>query len=213
MYLKTRIHITHKMPRHAKKQKSLSKNQQSLVRKIANQVVRGRSERKHYQTTANSTQNNSATITSISNIPQGDTDETRDGDQLRISSVELNYELIGADATNLFRVMLFQWFDDSTPTVTDVLTSAIDAILQTYRRDTRRMFRVLYDHTHPLSLNSSNEVLVRFKRFTRGFRRKIQYQAGGTTGINKLYILLVSDSGVASDPAYIYKTRVNYTDM
>jgi len=48
-------------------------------------------------------------------IPQGDTDITRDGDQLFMRSFEILYDIIASDATNVLRVLLFIWKPTSTP--------------------------------------------------------------------------------------------------
>ena len=132
---------------------------------------------------------NLGSVGSLSSVPQGDSDTTRDGDQLTISSLEIRYNMflniVSAAATNPqeinnMRLIIFQWYPDSTPIVSDILLTT--HVLAPYQHDKRFMFKILYDKSHILTCQNTtvvaanvNSSIVQHIRLNRGYKRKIQY--------------------------------------
>lgn len=191
-------------------------------KKFAQKVVNSTAEKKTVSTYSYS---NNVDATGFqfnaTNISQGDTDGTRDGDQLLIRSVEMElHPWLGAtpDTNNIVRVMLVQWYGlASSLTVGDVLqvTSALNSscVMSPYNHDNRYQFKVLYDRRFVLSANGTSTHFQKVM-ITRGFRRKVQYVAGSaTSATNGVYMLAFSDSISGPHPALDYNVKINYSDL
>lgn len=153
-------------------------------------------------------------IGDMSLIPQetsSATDSVRVGDEVRVSSIQFRYYLTCADTTNVIRLILFQWHQDDTPAGSDILGSTSQPLTSPYRKDTKGHYTILWDKTHHLTLG--NNSVVGGKGFiSRGFKRKIRYDAATTTGQGKFFLLNVSDSSAATHPYYYWTFQINYKD-
>lgn len=180
-----------------------------------------RQEEKYKDTsTAYAVQDYNATIVDLTNISQGDTDTTRDGDQVLPTRLELRGQLHGADATNTFRIIIFRWKSNSQstldPTYPDILQSVYAATslapLAPYYHDGRTLFDVLYDQKFDLAGDVGNS------NYVRGFQANVHLKnhpiqfTDTNAGVNKLYMLYVSDSSAPTHPAIEYIARVFFTD-
>lgn len=183
-----------------------------FVRKVKH-IANTAGEKKYFAVSSGGPQtvDSTGTITSISNIPQGDTDNTRDGDQAYIRSLELFWEADAADVFNVLRLLVVQWYPATTPLVTDILlTTGVDGFMSPYNHDQRFQFRVIYDKRVTISTDRpAANFRVRLRRFGR---RRIQYLGGTTDGQNKLYLLKISDSGAVSHPFIQNFTKLNFSD-
>lgn len=155
------------------------------------------------------------TVTDLTNIPQGTTDEYRIGDKVYLRSLRLNYQIKAADSVNYMRVAVFQWTDNTTadPTPTDLLQNvATYPIISPWYHDRIQagVIKVLYDKVH--YLDSDDSEAIAFVKINRGLRRHVQYVGGGPQGVNKLYLFTISDSGVVSHPTITYYTKLQFTD-
>jgi len=157
-------------------------------------------------------------IDPITDIPQGDTDQERDGDQLNIRSIEVNWAWAQPtalnDLSNLCRFIVFQWFPNTTPTIASILasTATTTGVLSPYHHDNRFQFKILLDVKTTLGLNSGNSAMI-YRKYIKGdLKRKIQYITGGIAGQNKLYVVALSDSTVAAHPNLSFAIKVNYQD-
>lgn len=179
------------------------------VKHIANTA----GEKKYFAVSSGGPQtvDDSGVITSISNIQQGDTDVSRDGDQAYIRSLEVHWEANAADVFNVLRFMVVQWYPATTPTVSDILlTTGTDGFMSPYNHDQRFQFRVLYDKR--VTVDTDRPSIAFRTRLRRFGRRRIQYLGGTTDGQNKLYVLKISDSSAASHPLIQNFTKLNFSD-
>lgn len=198
--------------------KNLIKNRQELKYWIAPQI-------------------NGANVTStlgindISAVAQGDTDTTRDGDRLQwCGTMDIRLNLVGAfgvtgDNYNTYRFIVLQWHPSSVPTVGDILltgpSTAIDVYSQ-YNHDQRQQYKILLDKTFTTvgfltGTSTAQSNFVRNLRFLINLNRKkvakfAQFSGGGTTGTNKFYYILGSDSGTTSHPSYSLSTKIFFRD-
>lgn len=181
------------------------------VKAIANKA----GEKKFFATTSGGFQGVdwTGTITSISDISQGDTDVTRDGDQVYIRSLEFSWEVSVGDTYNIVRLLVVQWFPATTPAVTDILLTngSNDGVLSPYNHDSRFQFKVLYDRKIHVNTDMPNRSL-KFRLYKNFRYRRIQYIGGGTTGQNKIYIIKISDSGAAPNPTMANFGKLNFSD-
>lgn len=134
----------------------------------------------------------------------------------------LGLNLTGGTAEFLtYRIILFQWKDDTIPTVTDILTTA--DVHSAFNHDKKIKRKLLYEttgvfiHNNVNALAVANRLGMNMKKFINLKSRladsgvQISFQAGTTTGVNKIYYMLICD-----DAAYLgnaFTIRINYTDI
>ncbi len=204
------------MPRRGKRKvnKSLSTKQKSAVTSIARKELQRNMEWKHNLVSTTDTASTSGFIRDLSAVPQGDTDITRDGDALMASSVDIRYTIFSADNYNVWRVIVFQWHPITTPVVADILNNVASSNVNAfYETDHAHMFKIMYDKTWTLNENVSGTSVALSGRFkVRVPRKQVKYLNTSTTGTNKVYYLLISDSGAASHPGWNFSSKLNYTD-
>lgn len=216
------------MPYRQRKRKGakLNKRQATQVKKI----IAVRQELKYFQyATAGIAVSASPTIISSPFlIPQGDTDQSRDGDRLMwAGKVDLRVEAIigSSDPYNNVRLILFQWHPNSTPAVEDLLLdgpSEAPDLFSQFNHDKRQEYKILFDKTWKLVGNGSSASvpytqasttgIKRFKISLKKARKQVQFAGGGTTGTNKLYLMYMSDSAVTPHPSISYTTKVFFRD-
>lgn len=174
------------------------------VKKLARRIVSLTHEKKfrasdlgHKQFSADIGLNWTTFNVSLTDIPQGDTDTTRDGDRLGLRSIELDFSvyqdtLVTAATDDVIRIIVFQWYPATTPSDSAMLTSVASgstrACMVPYSHDNRQMFRILFDRSYSLQYygKSCYKVKTLIKRFPH---KMIQYQSGTTTGTNKVYLM------------------------
>lgn len=153
----------------------------------------------------------------------------RVGDKVTVKELQLKYEVVGYDTTNLLRVLIFKWNNDDSvysPGVGSVFGAGDLATgyapLSRYNWDNLKGkdFEILYDECHALSFNNTtaapgSECHVKSVRlFGRrlGSVPVIQLNSGAVTGKGNYYVLVISDSAVAGHPKVAYTMRMLYTD-
>jgi len=159
----------------------------------------------------------------ISAVPQGSTDSTRDGDQINLQSLWIKFEtyLQGTGGTNDFtdqvRLIVYRWIPMSTgsapvpASVLQDLSVAQSATMTAFTWDNRRDYVVLLDETFNLSGNGPSDL-----GFSKTFKWKApgipaQFSNGSTTlQKNGLFVLIMSDSLVATHPQFNFYSRVVY---
>lgn len=188
------------------------------VQALVAKAISARAEKKYFldnQTAQSMTY--SGAVYDLSEVPQGDDDVSRDGDSLYIRSVRVLGRMANAGgAVNHIRVIVFQWRDDSTPTASSVLIpgylGTVLAPLSLYTHDQRRKYNVMYDKKFTLDTSGKSTVL-----FDTGYlfptTKKISFTSGTTTGNDKLWLLVVSDTASATYPALNYVSRLTFNDM
>ncbi len=148
-------------------------------------------------------------ISDLCDVPQGDTDLSRTGDQVTPMSVEIRANVVVGDTTNLVRFILFRWNEPSTPTASQILlqNATANAPLAHYVADNLRQgrFEVLKDTLFTLDAAHVNAGLELKIKLPEG--RAMAYTAGGTTGSGKLWVLWISDSGGVPNPQVAMQTR------
>jgi hypothetical protein len=168
------------------------------------------SEEKNWPLTMSNTIAYTGAMYGLTDVPQGDTDEARDGDSLNKEHILVKYSVICADATNLMRVLVFSWGLTSTPVPGDVFSilGNAQAPFSYTVQDNKQLLHVYYDRLHCLSLASNVSECGTIDIPVKG---KIQFNTGTTTGSNKIFICLLSDSAAATHPTFqgvsIFKFR------
>lgn len=199
--------------------KRVTRSGKSFTRKVQT-VIRKTAEKKYVAFNSSAAGiDTGGLILRFTEVPQGDTDVTRDGDQLTIRSLQFNYVLTLADTTNVMRVILFQWFDSTQsvqPIPSNILidTAIGRAVASPYSHDYRYQFKILYDKTHVLD---SNTPVINRRVFLKRFpfkHKKIQYVGASSTNHNNgLFALVISDSAVGPNPTITYSGKFNFSDV
>lgn len=194
-----------------KKRQTLDKR----VRKIAKSVIAKQSELKYFDTTVGISADVSGFLGCLSLVPQGDTDITRDGDQLYATSMQIRGYINAADATNQFRIIVFMYKPETSPTNDDILASAtkgsVNYVNAPYHHDGRSAFTVLSDRSYSLVLGQSNDRKA-FKVNVK-LNKKLKYNAGTTAGYNQIWYMCLSDSAAATHPGVSMTSRLRFRDF
>lgn len=162
-------------------------------------------------------------IFQISDIAQGDTDQTRDGDRLMLKKFFVRGVVQYSDATNLFRLIFFQWKPATTPTIASVLLNGPSGnpdVWSSYTHDLRQQVNILWDKTWHLEGNASastsplTTTSQRMFKVTiaRRFAKQLQYTGGTTTGTNQIWYLALSDSSAVGHPTMTMSVKFHFTD-
>lgn len=168
-------------------------------------------------------------IYELTDIPQGVLDTNRIGDKVNLESIyiklRLLYDITGNTVWNMVRVVIAQCTQDTgayTPVLSDILQTPSTAIntrdiLCPKRVDLSGRWRVLYDQSFTLDqrncLQHYEEIFINTR-----FKKQIEYTESGTTGLNKCYIFLLSDSDGITYPGTGYPlfhlhSRVRFYDL
>jgi hypothetical protein len=174
-------------------------------------------EPKSYDAGLNVSVGNAGTgiLQKMTTISQGDTDTTRDGDQLSVEWSELRYNVIvnATDVSNLVRVVVLCWhFDDGgQPPTLATIFQASNTPLAAYNRDSvkEKAFTVLSDRLHSLYSGGVGHECV-YYRNKKKF--KITFTAGSNLGKNHIYLCALSDSAVTPFPTLASYHRTQFFD-
>jgi len=209
------------------KRKPLAKNTKDQVRRMIKSAIAQTEEVKYFDEYGSNSVSTLGNIIRIATITQGDLNNQRIGDIIKLKKLELKYNVAGQAATATYasvRVMLVQWYpldyDISTslgepPTFAELLKSVagVSAPISPINPEFKDEFKVLYDKTHTIhSLDQGSSVAnarVTVKKFGHN---KIDFYDGGTYGNGQLYLVLISDDGLVPYPSVNWATMLYYTD-
>ncbi len=198
-----------------KRSRALNPRQRSAVSNIVVKTIKRRGEWKHFTAKTVTTADTTGSVTDLSVIAQGLTDITRVGDTITASTMNVKYFAFTADTRNFLRLIFFQWYDDSTPVVGDILIDVAGSNVRAmYNTDQAPNFKIIHDKTLMLAERVAGQTFPSqlTTRKLRIPRSKVQYQGASTTGIGKVWLLLLSDSGVATHPGFELTSKLNYQD-
>lgn len=173
-------------------------------------------EKKYTDTSITHTPGTLGTIELVNGISQGDTDQTRDGNQCKM--IFINWRLTitinaAATATSVRIIVIVKKDNDSvTPNIAEVLDSTGSLFNAMYNRDTIHKFRVLYDKR--LVLRAADRTMVALK-FKRKMQTRIRFDGVGSASSdiskNGLYVITISNEAV-NFPAFGGVFRVSFVD-
>ncbi len=159
-----------------------------------------------------------ASNTNLTLLVQGDTTNTRDGSQVKFTSIRFSYflKVNASSLNNLVRVMLVhdKQTNGAQASATDVLQDAtpIDAITSAYNIDNVSRFHILYDKVHALSNGGTSAI---HRTIHKKLNLKVRYDgnAGDVTDLSQdsIFLILVADQ-VTNDPTISFQIRLRYLD-
>lgn len=202
------------MPRRTRK--VLSKAVRKEVRKIAYDTQ----ETKHHRVSDDVSFSNDGTLVELNTVDsQGVASGQYLGQEIRQMSLRLRGLLTQADANNLARVIVFtptaegQVLITSGSTVNDMFYSPVgsDSLFSFVRESL--VSRVYYDRMHVLNIASNQNDMTRFLRLSINLHmKKYIINEGTVSGSNKIYLGLISDSGVTTHPTLNFESFLAYKD-
>lgn len=205
--------------RRARRNTGLSKNQRKSVAKIAKQVAIGTHEKKfhgHAPLVSSGVDFDGQGYSMVS-IAQGNTDSTREGDEIILRSLMVKGHVSIGDTTNYLRIVCYQYLSDAndgTPAPTDILSSVtvgtVNAPHSFYVHDLyNKKIKILASRLlHVTTAEPQKAFSINITKFPR---KKVNYQAGGLLPVNGgIYFMVISDSGVVTHPTVNAIFRLNY---
>lgn len=122
---------------------------------------------------------------------------------------------VGADGTNVVRVIIFQWYDSSTPAVTGVLQTV--SPYSPLRWENKPLINVLSDKLYGVKQQGETSLtydLVTDVVYIKSKKIKpVRFHQTNTTAQDGgLYALFLSDSSIAPNPYVSANLSVTYTD-
>lgn len=185
-----------------------------LVKKVASKV-----ETKYLSTSEALTVDYGGVIRKLTGVAQGGADYQRLGDQIQMKSLTIRFAPSNmADTFNILRCIIFKWTQDdnvTSPYPSTLLNSTgyTTAPLSAWVFDAMRAkkFKVLYDKT--FDLNQDLSVADKLPKVIHlKIKNKINFFASTVNGTGHIYMLLISDSGLAPHPIINYVSQAFFTD-
>lgn len=211
-----------------KKRRRRKTTDASYIRK----VVRGMSETKHYDLGISGTTPISGTsqVVQLTNIDQGDTEASRDGDRVILKSFSLKGHMINdPDCTNdtICRIIIFQTRNNikgTAPVVTDVL--ATDNVSSLRSWDDRKDIRVYFDKRFMIPMAYSGaldaspdiqkwQLVEYYKKFKKGLKVTYDGTGGGAADAEwgHFWIILMTNQGTGFQPLWTLECRMCFCDI
>lgn len=140
------------------------------------------------------------------------------GNKVQPVGLQGRFTCITGDVTNAMRVLIFQWMDSSTPTVSGVLQSpanCLSPVLVTNRSQINVLYDRLYTGSDYGSTGGQYFLAVPAKPLYIKGRNMFPIEfATGTADVQKgeLFCLLISDSSAVIHPSVSYYFRMTFTD-
>lgn len=126
--------------------------------------------------------------------------------------VNVNWECVCADNTNIMRLVLFQWMDSSVPVPSGILQGNA---LSTVNVTNRENIRVLRDELVSMALPDATGFAIASGKWYVPSRKMVPSQYNSGLAIFQkggLYLLCMSDSGIIAHPTVSFYTRVTFLD-
>ena len=145
------------------------------------------------------------------------------GNEVLPTSVRVNIGLTmgpslvaNGDGTNFLRVIVFQWYDSTSPAVSGILNTSSSpfSMLNWVNIENIKVLadRLVNLHQYGLKQDSydswSEKIYIKGKKMV-----PVKFNVAGTAAQKgDIYLLVVSDSSVPANPYMTYQSQITYTD-
>lgn len=203
------------MEKKSKKQKQ--KINSSAVERAVQRVLAKNQELKYaYYEFVQANVSSTGTFGVISNIPQGDTVITRDGDSLVMRHLAISWDWIGGAAPAVCRLLVFQWHTSTnqfSPTLGQLLlvTSAPNVVHAPYNPAYKNSYTILADELCNVDVITVGTAKRAFKKVLTGYKREQRFITGATTGYDQIFLFVVSDLA-GTLPSFRCSVDMRFTD-
>lgn len=153
---------------------------------------------------------NTGTIYSLSStIAQGTSSLQRIGKEIALNTMIFRATARAIDTINSIRMIIFQFNRPGAPVVADVIQDTASVPwLSPINRDNTDFITVLRDNLFTLSL-VSNEV-EHYKTYIK-LKSKAQWNESSVSDKGNIFMLVISDSSVATHPDFSFSSRVRFS--
>lgn len=192
---------------------ALNKKLISLQKQI--KTVSGVDEVRFKSTSGASTLSSTGVIVLLNGMSEGDSEGTREGVSITLKSYTEHLQFITADATNVMRRILVwdKQTNGAAPALSDILEDSTTLpLLSPKKWENRKRFQFLKDDILNVSTYTPqllSKLYLKLKGKKTNYLSNVNTSAGITSG--GLYLVMFSDSGAATHPAYNYFVRMTYT--
>lgn len=168
-------------------------------------------EYKYFDTAVSTSISSTATLSHLTAIGQGDTDVTRDGNTCRLKGLNIRHIMALntlATSSNV-RVIVFNWFDSTTPVAGNILANTGNTTSQLNIENSDK-FHILYDKHY--SMDNVGCKLLDYKKYIK-LNQKLKFNS--TTGNdfenNSIWALFIS-SEPTNTVGNNFSARVRFID-
>lgn len=172
-------------------------------------------EKKWLDVTSTGTVGTTPGVSHLTNIPQGDTQNTRDGVSAKLTQLFLKFQLVmdPSVATTRTRIVVVHDCNDNggvAPTFTQVFQAANTLAPRNLLQGAGERFKILYDGLISQSASSNN--VISWKKVLR-LQNHVKWSGalGTDTTVGHIYLFTVSDQATTT-PTLSYYSRVRYVD-
>jgi len=184
--------------RSSPRKRTYKKKVSKVVKQYVKRTLAARTEDKFVDTlwSALTPSYSYAALSAVTMPAQGTTNETRIGDRIRPTKLQIRGSYYGANS-HLLRLIFFRWHPNTTPTGANVLdntyVSSFRAPFAPYEDSTKPMYTILKDKTMALSATGNNVHPFKFT-ISRKKLANMDFTAGSSTvGTNLIFCLMVQD--------------------
>lgn len=200
------------------RRRSVRKPFRKTMRNVANREIQKYAEtHRAVATISGGTYDYAGTVVPLSNISQGDSTTTRTGSVIVYKNYVGKYTITLGDTVNLVRILIFRWKPDDSehyPASSDLLLNTGSALapLSNINPTHRKNFSVYVDRLHTLQTYKPI-VTGKFSLTKRKLGAQKSRYNSDDSGSNKLWMLIISDSGAVSHPAVNLYSDLKWIDM
>lgn len=221
--MKRRALVVESVPR---KKVRTNTSQLAVTQAIVKRELRKKTDWKYTDMSfATTNVTSTGTVTSLlANLVRGDAGiNTFDGNMITPQAITLKYFTVINQVYNSVRLIVFQWFDSSTPAPSGILESTATTLgtLSPILVTNKSFIKVLHDQTHILAPTAYDAGTVAgyglqdcITVYIPGKRLKpIRYNS--TTNVvqdGNLYVLAISDDSLTAYPTMSLYSRVTFQD-
>lgn len=184
----------------------------AIVRDIKNmkRKQRAQEELQWHDVTVSESPDTSENYLHLSAIPQGDTAVQRDGNKVYVTGLDFHLLLSKADTYNVVRIVFLIDKGGIALTPNQYLETVSNPMSFRSGEDNVGRFKVLYDKTYLVDETHPNKLISGHLKVN-----KVINYISSATGIpsrNGLWMMTISDSGVATHPSITGYTRLRFLD-
>lgn len=188
------------------------------VQKVFRQYERKHVERKWLHTSISQQIQSTGTTIQLTSVPQGDSENQRDGRKIYVKSLNLRFSWTMATSPfNSCRIIVFVWrgypVGGTQPLVLDILES--QSVQAHYAHKSSGQFQILYDKVFVMDDNRPHVERSIHLRRKKGWNKVIEFDptpASYSRHSNGLQLLLITDDSVTPYPLFQGIAHVVYTD-
>lgn len=143
-------------------------------------------------------------------IAHGDLANNRSGRQVKLSSLHIKLTLfIGGAGLDSSRILIVKSKTNQAPTLSTIIDVNGDPTYSFRNLDTVRDYKVIYDKAFVMTTASTTEKHIEIHK---KLSNKVQWEYNSNTiEYGHIYLILCSNQA-ASEPSYIYNSRVRFVD-